>query len=66
ATKNGAIAFGISGSGPTVFAFAKSKEDALNIKSALEDVYAGTGIQTQTNIDVLTENSGARAAVYND
>jgi len=66
ATKNGALAFGISGSGPTVFAFASSKEAANEIKNALETVYVNTGITTQSNIDVLSNTSGTRVAVYND
>jgi len=66
ATNNGALAFGISGSGPTVFAFAPSLESANQIKDALGKVYADTGIPTQSHVDALANNSGARVANYND
>jgi homoserine kinase len=39
AMKNDALAFGISGSGPTVFAVARSKENAVAIQQWLEEHY---------------------------
>lgn len=66
AINNGALAFGISGSGPTVFAFTHSNKSALEIKDVLEKVYTNTGIATQSNIDVLSSNSGTRVAQYDD
>ena len=59
AIQNNALAFGISGSGPSVFAFAKNKKDALNIRSCLENIYCDSGIQTQSYVELLNNNNGA-------
>lgn len=55
-----ALAFGISGSGPSVFAIAEGKENAIKVLSALEKVYSGIDIETQTYINSLSKKSGAR------
>jgi len=60
ALKNNALAFGISGSGPSVFAFTKNLDTAKNIKLALEKVYKNTGISTQSYINQISQNSGAK------
>ncbi len=60
ALKNKALAFGISGSGPSVFAFAKDLDSAENIKKTLEQVYKNTGISTQSCINQISQNSGAK------
>jgi len=60
ALKNEALAFGISGSGPSVFAFAKDLTSAKNIKKALEIVYVDTGIATQSYINHISQNGGAK------
>lgn len=60
AFKNKALAFGISGSGPSVFAIAKNKEHASNIQQALVDIYKDLNIKTQTGKHLLCKESGAR------
>ena len=60
ALNNKALAFGISGSGPSVFAIAKNKEHANNIQQSLEDVYKNLNIKTQTRKHLLCKESGAR------
>lgn len=57
---NGGLAFGISGSGPSVFAICKGEENGLVVKKALEDVYEDLDIESQTYINALTKESGAR------
>lgn len=57
---NGALAFGISGSGPSVFAFAKDEATAIIIRDSLEKVYEHTGITTESYINKLSEKSGAK------
>jgi len=60
ALDNKALAFGISGSGPSVFAFARDEATAISIKNALEKVYENTGIITESYINKLSEKSGAK------
>lgn len=60
AIKNKALAFGISGSGPSVFAFTKDLTTAKTVKLALEKVYKNTGITTQSYINKINQNSGAK------
>ncbi|MCP4437498.1 MAG: homoserine kinase [Aureispira sp.] len=60
AETNGALAFGISGSGPSVFALAKSEELAKDIQKAMLDCYADTGIETMSFIDKIESKGGAR------
>jgi len=60
AIKNKALAFGISGSGPSVFAFAKNLASAENIRNVLEKVYINTGITTQSYINQISQNSGTK------
>jgi homoserine kinase len=55
-----ALAFGISGSGPSVFAIAEGKENAQNIETALKEVYEEVDISIQTYINALAKDSGAR------
>jgi len=55
-----ALAFGISGSGPSVFAFTKDLESAEKIKKALEDVYKNTSIETKTYINQISQDGGAK------
>ena len=45
ALKNGALGFGISGSGPSVFAMCKGDTMALKVKNALELFYKEKGIE---------------------
>lgn len=60
ALKSEALAFGISGSGPSIFAMAKGKEQAEIIKNALEEVYQEVDIPIQTYINPVCEGNGAR------
>lgn len=60
ALDNKALAFGISGSGPSVFAIAKGKENAEIIKNALEKVYQHVDIPIQTYINPVCKGNGAR------
>ncbi|MFT4772148.1 MAG: homoserine kinase [Cryomorphaceae bacterium] len=55
-----ALAFGISGSGPSVFAIAEGEENAQNIENALKEVYEEVDISIQTYINALAKDSGAR------
>jgi len=60
AYKMNALAFGISGSGPSVFALTEGEENAKNILNGLAKVYVNTGIETQGYISALRNDSGAR------
>lgn len=60
ALENNALAFGISGSGPSVFAIAKGKENAEIIRNALEKVYQNVDISIQTYINPICKGNGAR------
>lgn len=60
AMNRNALAFGISGSGPSVFAVAEGIDDAKSIEDALKEVYKSVDIPIQTYINALVENSGAR------
>ncbi len=60
ALAHNALAFGISGSGPSVFAIAKGKENAEIIKNALEKVYQHVDISIQTYINPICKGNGAR------
>ena len=66
ALQNNALAFGISGSGPSVFAFAQNKKDALNINSCLQEICLDNGIQTQSYVEPLNNHNGARITNYCD
>ncbi len=60
AMDSNALAFGISGSGPSVFALAEGEENAKGIEAALLKVYRDVDIATQTYINALVQDSGAR------
>ncbi|MCZ4409051.1 homoserine kinase [Cryomorphaceae bacterium 1068] len=60
AMTNDAMSFGISGSGPSIFALAEGEENAKRIEAALLKIYEDGNIATQTFINALVENSGAR------
>src|SRR5690606_28731418 len=46
AMESGALSFGISGSGPSVFAFAQSKDVAARITAAVQEVLKRQGIES--------------------
>ena len=60
AINNKALAFGISGSGPSVFAIAEGKENAKRIETALKKVYRTIDISTQTYVNIISKESGAK------
>jgi len=66
ALQNNALTFGISGSGPSVFAIAQNKEDALNINSCLQKICHDNGIQTQSYVELLNNHKGACITNYCD
>lgn len=60
ALNNGAVAFGISGSGPSVFALTFGKGNAEHIANLLKTNLAESQISSQTFINHLCDQSGAR------
>ena len=56
----GGITFGISGSGPSVFALAESRAVAERILAELHKIYAGQGIETLSFIEDLANGKGCR------
>ncbi|AJR04198.1 homoserine kinase [Siansivirga zeaxanthinifaciens] len=46
----GALGAGISGSGPSIFSLSKGSETAVNVKDAIEKVYATTGIDFDIHV----------------
>ena len=60
ANQNCAIAFGISGSGPSVFTIAKGYENARKIESALAQLHDNSEITIQTYVNAISNDSGAR------
>jgi len=55
AMEMGAVSFGISGSGPSVFAFTKSAEEARNIAQRLHSHLAGAGIGSNTYVSDIND-----------
>ncbi len=64
ATENDALAFGISGSGPSVFAFVEGLEKAESIASGLTKIFENTAIETQSIVESAHGNTGARIATF--
>jgi homoserine kinase len=60
AMNNQALGFGISGSGPSVFALAANKEQAEAIRQSFDQVFANNTIQTMSFVESLSNNQGAR------
>ena len=60
ALENNALAFGISGSGPAVFAIANGEAHAQQVLNALNAVYSNVGVEYQTYVNLLISESGAR------
>ncbi|RDV16909.1 homoserine kinase [Pontibacter diazotrophicus] len=55
----GALGAGISGSGPSIFALSATEERAQQVKNAIEQVYASSGIELNTYVTQVPEQ-GAR------
>lgn len=53
ALASGALGFGISGSGPSVFAFAKSKGTAGQITAALQELLRGQGVDSYGYVSAI-------------
>jgi len=66
ALQNNALTFGISGSGPSVFAITQNKKDALNINLCLQEICHDSGIQTQSYVEPLNNYKGAFITNYCD
>ncbi|WP_423147374.1 homoserine kinase [Rubrolithibacter danxiaensis] len=56
ALSEGALGFGISGSGPSVFAFAKSEETATKITRTIQTHLAGLNIASKTYVSAVNAN----------
>ncbi|MCH2216374.1 MAG: homoserine kinase [Flavobacteriales bacterium] len=57
---SGGLAFGISGSGPSVFAIAEGEVSSKQVLKALENVYKSEEMSIQTYVNQLAAKSGAR------
>ncbi len=55
-----ALAFGISGSGPSVFAVAEGEKKAQGILTVLREVYRPAAIKIQTHVHALGKKNGAK------
>ena len=62
----GGITFGISGSGPSVFALAESHAVAERILAELHKIYAGQGIETLSFIEDLANGKGCRLSQFDE
>ncbi len=60
ALQHGALGFGISGSGPSVFAIARNRGEAGRIQKGMLSVFKNTPIDTMSFIEPLADNQGAR------
>jgi homoserine kinase len=56
--KNGALAFGISGSGPTVFSLSKGEENAKKVAASMYNVYEESNIDFNISVSKINQ-SGA-------
>ena len=52
----GALGFGISGSGPSMFALSEGKDIAQNVANAMTEVYQKTGIDFKVYISAIHKN----------
>ena len=50
AVEAGALGCGISGSGPSIFAFSKGEETALKVGRAMREVYKNIGIDYDVHV----------------
>ena len=53
ALENGALGFGISGSGPSVFAMCRGEENAENVRKNLENFYADKNIDFELHLSKI-------------
>lgn len=55
ALKAGALGSGISGSGPSIFAFSKGKETAHKVAKAMKEVYQNVGIEYEVHVSKINK-----------
>lgn len=55
-TNNGALGFGISGSGPSVFAMCRGDESAIKVKEAIRTFYCNKGIEFDLHLSKINPN----------
>lgn len=65
AKMNDALAFGISGSGPSVYALTEGESNAMKIAEAFQKLFQQSGIETQVLIESLSNNTGSYICDYN-
>jgi len=53
AIKTGALGCGISGSGPSIFAFSKGEETAIKVGESMKDVYQNIGIDFDIHVSKI-------------
>ena len=58
--QNGALAFGISGSGPSVFTIVQGHQKAVELENHLKEIYEQTDVNFKTYVSPINNNSGAR------
>jgi len=56
ALAQGALGAGISGSGPSIFALSKTEQTALQVKEAINKVYASTGITYEIHVSKINKS----------
>lgn len=60
AIEAGALSFGISGSGPSLYALVRGEDQAKRVQSSVLSIFEGTGIDTFSMVEALNGNIGAR------
>ena len=55
AVETGALGFGISGSGPSVYAFCKGEESAAEVKNKLEQFYSDKEIDFEIHLSAINK-----------
>ncbi len=53
ALENGALGFGISGSGPSVFSLCKGQENGVSVKNAIKEFYKDKGIEFDLHLSKI-------------
>lgn len=53
AIKTGALGCGISGSGPSIFAFSKGEETALKVEESMKEIYNNIGIDYEIHVSKI-------------
>lgn len=62
---NGALAFGISGSGPSVFAFCENPQIGIKVEDALTQLFSESSTTTQSFVESVSGNSGCVLTSFN-